>query len=614
MYKIPQEKLEEVRSSVNIVHYISQFLNLKKEGRNFKGLCPFHHEKTPSFVVNPEKQFYHCFGCGKGGNLYSFIMDYEKMVFVDAVTKAADFAGILLPKPEPKSPEQLSHTQALYEINDLTCSFFEKQLYLPQNKTRLDYFLGRKLSEKTIKRFRLNYAPDSFDLLLKHLNEKSANIKLAEELGLIQMRKNGDGFYVKFRHRIMFPFFNITGKIIGFGGRKLNEEQQPKYLNSPESEIYKKGLTLYGLYQAIQSIREHDFIILVEGYFDLLRLVEAGQKNVVASSGTALTDQQAHLMARYSKNIYIAYDGDKAGIKAAVRNAQIIENQDLNAYIVPMPDGEDPDDFVLKHGLKEFNERVKMKTLPIEFQMDNYVRQNPNPPLEEKDRFILEVLEGLVTFKSASKAGLYIHHLADRMQVSEAMLVEEINRLRKRQARYNKTGMKNEDPSKETQESDRLLIKRGDYKAEEGLLELMINANDETQKYVSEHASIDLFENEDFAGLYDHIIHDIEEYGKIDVQKLFENPDLSENQHLILTRLTINPLSNEMKHAAGCIFKLKKWQLEKQEREIQNHIKADNSEEGEMHFTFELAKINKEKQILSKEYLKGLKMYRSEDD
>jgi DNA primase len=474
--------------------------------------------------------------------------------------------------------------------------------------------LGRKLSEKTIKKFRLSYAPDSFDILLKHFNEKSANIKLAEELGIIQKRQKSDGFYVKFRHRMMFPFFNVAGKIIGFGGRKLQEEQQPKYLNSPESEIYKKGMTLYGLYQAIQSIREQDFIILVEGYFDLLRLVEVGQKNVVASSGTALTDKQARLMARYSKNIYIAYDGDGAGIKAAIRNAQIIENQDLNAYIVPMPQGDDPDTFVLEHGLKAFNELLKKKTLPIEFQLNNYIKLNPNPSLEEKDHFISEVLNELVAFKSASKAGLYIHHLADRMQVSEAMLVSEINRLKQRQIRYNKTRKKNDEPADSSQQQEEPIIKRGAHKAEEGLLEILLNSNDETQKYVIDHVSINLFENEDYAGLYDHIIHDIEEHGNVDSQKLFENPSLSQNQNLTLTKLTINPVSNEMKHAIGCIFQLKKWQLEKHERDIQNHIKIDNSEEAEMHYTFELVKINKEKQKLNKEYVRDLKLYRSDDD
>jgi len=318
-------------------------------------------------------------------------------------------------------------------------------------------------------------------------------------------------------------------------------------------------------------------------------------------------------MARNSKNIYIAYDGDGAGIKAAIRNAQIIENQELNAYIVPMPDGEDPDTYVLEHGLKAFNELLKQKTLPIEFQLDNYVKLNPNPSLEEKDKFISEVLGELVSFKSASKAGLYIHHLADRMQVSEAMLVGEINRLKQRQARYNKTKVKNDEPPDETNQNEQP-IKRGAHKAEEGLLELLLNANGETQNYVVEHVSINLFENDDYSGLYDHIIHDIEEFGTVDVQKLFENSALNENQHLILTRLTINPVSNEMKHAVGCIFQLKKWQLEKQERDIQNHIKIDNSEESAMHYTFELAKLNKEKQKLNKEYLRDLKLYRSDDD
>lgn len=611
MYKIPQEKIDEIRSSINVVHYISQYLNLKKEGRNFKGLCPFHHEKTPSFIVSPEKQFYHCFGCGNGGNLFKFIMEYEKLSFVEAITKAADFAGIPLPKQDPKSEKEINITQQLYDINEAACSFFEKQLRSEKNKSYLKYFLDRKLSERTIKNFRLSYAPDSYDALLNHLKGKNLDLIQAEQLGLIQQKQSGDGLYVKFRHRILFPFFNIAGKIIGFGGRKLREEQQPKYLNSAESVIYKKGQTLYGLHHAIQAIREDDFIVLVEGYFDLLRLVDSGLKNVVASSGTALTEQQARLMGRYSKNIFIAYDGDAAGIKAAIKNAQIAENQDLNTYIVPMPAGEDPDTFVLNFGIKEFRNLLKRKLLPIEFQIDNYLKENEDPSLEQKDQFINTVLTELIDFKNPVKSGLYVHHLAERMQVSETVLIGEINRLKKRKIRYKNSFKEDENVTP----APEIKIMRGVHRAEEGIIELLLNGGDEVKSYVANHVTMDLFENEDYGELYGHIIHEIEELGKIDVHLLFENPDLNEAQHRTLTKLTIDTDEKDMKFAIDCIFQLKKWLMEKNARDISQHIKAEqNSSESMMHYTVELNKVRKQIAQLQKDHQQEIKALGYSDD
>jgi DNA primase len=608
MYRIPQEKIEEIRSAVNIVHYIAQFINLKKEGRNFKGLCPFHHEKTPSFIVSPEKQFYHCFGCGQGGNLFKFIMDYEKLTFVEAVTKSADFAGIPVPKADPKSEQEINYTQQLYDVNEAACAFFEKELFKEKNKTYLNYFAERKLSAKTIKKFRLSYAPDSFDALLKHLQEKNIDLKLAETLGLLQKKQNSEELYVKFRQRIMFPFFNVAGKIIGFGGRRLNEEQQPKYLNSPESTVYKKGQTLYGLHQAIQAIREADFIILVEGYFDLLRLVDSGIKNVVASSGTALTEQQARLMGRFSKNIYVAYDGDTAGIKAAVRNARIIENEDLNAFIVPMPAGEDPDTYVLKYGLKKFHELLDKKLLLIEFQIDNYLLENPEPSLEQKDHFINEVLNELTRFKSPVKTGLYLHHLSERMQVGEAMLINEINRLKKRKVYFKQTAV---DPADGDTPPVEVKVMRGVHRAEEGVIELLLNAGDEIRNYITHHVTTDLFENEDYAGLYGFIIHELEEFGKVDIHALFENAELNAEQHRILTRLTINMDTKDMKFAIDCIFQLKKWLLEKKSRDIQRHIQAEaHSAESGMHYTSTLNDLRKQIARIEKEHSLEIKAIR----
>jgi len=330
------------------------------------------------------------------------------------------------------------------------------------------------------------------------------------------------------------------------------------------------------------DIRDKDFIILVEGYFDLLRLINEGVKNVVASSGTALSEQQAKLMSRYSKNIHIAYDGDGAGIKAAIRNAQIIENQEMNAYLVPMPEGDDPDTFVLENGIEAFRKLLKQKILPIEFQLDHYTRNNPNPSLGEKDQFILSVLNELINFKSNIKAGLYISHLADRMQVSESMLIAEINRLRKRQSHFNKTRDAFKDDTADTPEPEARPLLRGAHRAEEGLIEVLLNGDDEIQKYVLEHAGMDLFENELYAEIYGHILHDLEEHGLVDVHSLYDNPDISEAQSLLLTRLSMEEFTFDLKYAIDCVFQTKRWKLEKEAREIKDKIVTDSKEQAKI--------------------------------
>lgn len=602
---IPHEKIEEVRQAVSIVHYISQFVNLRKEGRNMKGLCPFHQEKTPSFVVSPEKQFYHCFGCGRGGNLYSFIMEYEKLQFPDAVKRAADFAGIVLPRPQPANPEKENHIQGLYRVNETVCNFFETNLRKDVHKPHLNYILRRKISEELIHKFRLGYAPDSYDAMITFLKKKNIKLEDAAETGLIQEKESG-GHFVKFRHRIIFPFFNISGQIIGFGGRKLKESQQPKYLNSPECDIYHKGSTLYGLHQALQKIRDKGFVILVEGYFDLLRLVGNGFGNVVASSGTALTEQQAKLIKRYCKDVYITYDGDGAGQKAAIKNARILENQDINAFIVPMPAGDDPDTFILEHGSAAFSAQIEKRMLPVVFQLDQFFKETSNPSLEEKDRFIHEALNSLVGFRSAIKAGLYIHHLSDKLRVNESMLVSELNRLKRRDTHYKNlrsAPLQTAIPTtaKESTEPPNgapgTIVRKGAFLAEEGLLEALLHADSEVINYIRSHISYDLFDNEIHAKLYNLIIDEFEETGQINLNAFFETshePD-NKNTAALLARLMVSSNNLSLKFAEDCIYQVKKRRLQKEADEISRQIHAEaSSPDSLMHYMSELTRVKKE--------------------
>lgn len=589
MPRVPEEKIDEIRSATNIVHYINQYVNLKKAGRNYKGLCPFHTEKTPSFIVSPEKQIYHCFGCGKGGNIFSFIMEYEKLSFSEALEKAAEFCGIELPKSEPVSREKEDFFQQLYEINEQSCVFFEQTLYKPENQSYLQYFLKRGLSAETVRKFRLGYAPDSFDRLLGHLKNQNMDLEKAAQLGVIQKKERGEGYYDKFRHRIIFPFINVSGKIVGFGGRKLKEEQQPKYLNSPESPVYKKGSLLYGLHQAIRAIREAEFAFLVEGYFDLLSLVEKGYRNTIASSGTALTEIQAKLLRRYTRNVYIAYDGDEAGMKAAIRVAYILENQDLNSFILPIPADTDPDSILQEHGDTAFNEIIGKKLSPVEFELNRFFEQIPSPSLQEKETLIREILQALLEQPNHLKIGLTLHQIADRLQVNENLLIEQFNQLKKKQVRRSST-----DTGTETTPTP-IKFHKGAYQAERALISLLLSDNETVRKFVFEHISAEMFENAELRNLFDLINNEFEEVGRINVNALLTISSNDQTMNSLISELMLQNHEEQIKYARDCVYQIKKWHLEKKSKDLSALIKAESdSIDSVMHYTKELSFIRKE--------------------
>lgn len=594
MALIPESKIEEVRSAVNIVHYIQQFVNLKKAGANYKGLCPFHTEKTPSFMVSPQKQIYRCFGCGKGGNIFTFIKEYEKLPFMEALEKAADFAGVALPKPEPEDLEKVTYFQQLYHINEVALDFFEKSLWMGQNKVYLQYFLKRSISEQTIRKFHLGFAPDSYDKLLPVLKKAGCSLEEAEKLGLIRKREKSSGYYDKFRYRVMFPFHNTSGKIIGFGGRQLDPEHQPKYLNSPESPIYKKGELLYGLHQAIQAIREQDRVILVEGYFDLLRLVESGIGYVVASSGTAFTESQARLLRRYTKNVHIAYDGDSAGRKAAIRSAAILEKEGLTCFIVRLPDGEDPDTYVLQEGPAVFEKLLERRVNPIQFRIDDFFARIPNPTVEEKESLIQEVLNQLAQFPDTVKSGLYLHELSDMLQINESLLVDQLNR-------YKRFQRKNKDDVKPA--PVRLQVQSGMYKAETGILGLLLNGAPEIRNLILNEVHTEQFTNEELRNLFMVIIDQLEDAGELDLGQLMDHYQDDDEMLRLLSAISMEEFGLEQRYALDCIFQLKKFYLEQKSRDISELIKqeADSPESLELHYQ-NLMAIKKELNTLIKEH------------
>jgi len=366
--RIPENKIEEIRSTASAVDIISEYVQLRKRGKNYVGLCPFHNEKTPSFTVSDEKQIFHCFGCHTGGNVFKFLMEYKKISFVEAIQELADQLGIPLEYEESAGYEEhQTEQEILYDINTEAAKYFLNNLLNEaEGEGVRKYLEERNIKIQTIRAFGLGYTLRGWENIINFAKRKKIDLDKAVKLGLIG--KSDDGrFYDKLPGRLIFPIFSPNGRVVAFAGRILDQtdkslpagRQGAKYINSPESLIYSKSKILYGLSFAKDEIRRLNKAILVEGYMDLISLYQSGVKNVVAVSGTALTDDQVQLLSRYTKDVVLLFDSDTAGIKASMRSIEVLLKQDMEVKIVSLPEGEDPDSYVNKFGKDKFDDLVK---------------------------------------------------------------------------------------------------------------------------------------------------------------------------------------------------------------------------------------------------------------
>jgi len=353
--RIPREIMNQVRDNSDILSIVQDYVRLKKAGNNYIGLCPFHEEKTPSFNVNAAKGFYKCFGCGKSGDVITFVMEIERLLFLDAVRWLADRAGIIIPE-RAVDQEGYKEKEIVYHALRFAAEYFVKQLLEPvTGAPARDYLSQRGLTDKTIERFKLGWAPNSWDALIQSAQNDNITPETLVRAGLIKKREDSQGYYDRFRNRIIFPVWSHVGKIIGFGGRILTpDEKAPKYLNSPETEVYHKSQVLYGLYQTKREARQDDRVLLVEGYTDVLALYQA-KIGAVACCGTALTPNQVKLLGRYVKEVRLLYDADDAGVAATERAIDCVLQNGLDASVLSLPEGEDPDSFLSSQGEDQFN-------------------------------------------------------------------------------------------------------------------------------------------------------------------------------------------------------------------------------------------------------------------
>ena len=359
----PEELVEEVRTRNDIVDVISGYVKLQRKGSSYFGLCPFHNEKSPSFSVSPGKQMYYCFGCGAGGNVLTFIMEYENYSFPEALKLLADRAGVKLPEQEYSKEErrQQDLRTAILEVNKTAAKYYYYQLRTEAGKPGMDYLKNRQLSEETMQRFGLGYAGKYSDGLYRYLKQKGVSDELLRQSGLMNVDEKR-GMYDKFWNRVIFPIMDVNNRVIGFGGRVMGDGK-PKYLNSPETKVFDKSRNLYGLNVARTSRKK--YIIVCEGYMDVISMHQAGFTNSVASLGTALTSQHASLLKRYTQEVILSYDSDEAGIKAALRAIPLLKEAGLTARVLRMAPYKDPDEFIKTLGTEAFQERINQAQFPV---------------------------------------------------------------------------------------------------------------------------------------------------------------------------------------------------------------------------------------------------------
>lgn len=423
---VDQSKIEEIKNRIDIVDLVSEYVTLKKAGRNFTGLCPFHQEKTPSFSVNREKQIFYCFGCGEAGNAITFLMKIADKSFPEAIKDLADKTGVILP---PVSSGREGRQKDLVKegiigLNARAAQQFSRNLFSPAGAIARKYLEERGIADEVVKQFRLGFAPDTWRSLTDYLAKEGCSLKLAEQAGLIIPGKEG-GFYDRFRGRLIFPIENVSGDIIAFGGRILGKGE-PKYLNSPESPVYIKGKNLYGLNKAKEEIRKKGFVLIVEGYFDLISLWNAGIGNVVATLGTALTREHLDLLRRYTMDVVALFDPDEAGKKALDRSLELFLSAGMKARALILPGEYDPDDYVRKFGKDKMNALIALAQPLSDYYIENVL--GAGRTFEDKKVMVKNAMEFIAKISDKKEKDLFIKRISEKTGVNEELLIKEIYR------------------------------------------------------------------------------------------------------------------------------------------------------------------------------------------
>jgi len=593
---IPEDFIDNLRDQIEIVSFIKGFVPLKKQGQNYVGLCPFHTEKTPSFVVSPHKQIFHCFGCGKGGNVYIFVMEQLGLSFPEAVAYLAKTCGLEVPSSNltPQQRKQRELREKLVGINELAAKFFQQQLWQKEAKGVQDYLKKRGLKKSVCQDFLLGYAPDDWGELTNYLLSKKIAPQDLISLGLAVRNPQGH-LYDRFRNRLIFPIGDAGGRIIGFGGRAL-DDSLPKYFNSPETPLFNKGEQLYGLHQARGFLRNKNQVILTEGYLDVITAHQYGFSQVVGILGTALTEKQARLLMRYTYNFIFCFDADSAGSQATLRGLDIVQQLGVKAAVIIMPQGLDPDDFLRKEGQTKFNQLIEQALPAFEYRLLKLTEKYKQDTLENKIQIMQALIPVLLKIKSPIEREGYLRLLAERFSFSEKAIYAEIKKYQ--QGLF----QKDEEAAEEKREIS------GKEKAQWGLLRLVLN-KPELLNEVEKFGGAELF----FKPLYKEIYklnYLLRQAGhNIKVEDLITHLKNKAAQELVAEiMLSDEPLQNEQKFLKDCLLTLK-IELVNQKIQEKQSLMVGYEKQGEVTKSLELMaviqKMIKERQKMVSTLAKG---------
>lgn len=549
------EIVDQIRQTASIVEIASQYTTLRRRGNKHVGLCPFHSEKTPSFTVDDEKQLFHCFGCGAGGDIFTLVMERENLSFPEALKYLAEKYNIPLPKKREFSPQLQKLEEQLFKINENTLAFFKKNLFTTkEGEKALEYLKKRDISEEIIQKLKIGYALNSWDSLLSFFKEKKVTPKLLEKAGLVLYNQKKDSYYDRFRGRIIFPIFGLTGKVVAFGGRSILNAD-PKYLNSPDTPVYSKGKILYGLNFSKESIRDTGEVIIVEGYTDFVSLYQAGITNIAASLGTSLTSDQVSQTLRFAPKIIINYDGDSAGKLATSRGISLYFEKASEPEILILPENLDPDSYLRKYGTDKYITHLKKGGIPlIKFLIKLFAPENGIKTVEEKINIATKIIEIILINPNTIRGSEYLKQVSEYLALDEQVVRDSI---RVKQSRKEST--------EKSEEKVTFLL------AEKRLLQILLE-----DKRIASYVFPEMKE-EHFQGLKtEPIFAALTEYSKKgkepDFNELRQKIDPSLSSSLAKALLLEKEQAATVEEAFECLNALKQFSLENRKKELKAEI------------------------------------------
>ncbi|MBC8213498.1 MAG: DNA primase [Candidatus Marinimicrobia bacterium] len=594
MARISEQTIEHVRSRADILDVVSDYVQLKRRGQNHFGLCPFHNEKTGSFSVNQSKQIYHCFGCGAGGGAINFIMEIEKLNFIDSIKHLGERYGIPV-EIEGGSGRPKELIAQISETQNVAVKYFTNGLTIKEGIPVLDYLHKRGLSDDTITQFQLGYSPNSWDGLLNILRKEKFSAEALNQSGLIISSEKG--YFDRFRGRVMFTIQNTAGKIVAFAGRVFKGDDPAKYVNSPETPLYIKSNILYGLWATKQKIREEDLAIVVEGYLDFLQLYQSEIQNIVAVSGTAFTDGQARELGKFTRNVALAYDGDKAGISAAIRAGYVLLRNGLSPKIVNLPEGIDPDDWVKDKGSKPLLDAVENADSLLKFHFQHFKGDTSNP--SELAKFSNESLMEIAQISDPVNREVYVKTLSEITGLRDATLFESLDTLLKKQRQRQPT-----QKSDKTKESTLTSKSSRSQRVEDEIIQLCFVKDQTVRRFLYDNLDKEWFSSTTNKRIFDvAFIHLHSEFPPDTGVILDGLTDKNDIQKLSALIFEIEKVSSDLTFAKDCVIRLEKDFISNKLDKLREGLKQNESNnEDVMSIITKISELQKEQNLIRNKY------------